>query len=104
MDGTKLRDIPAGADADRAPAEGMAGEPGGARMAERQPAAGSNTCGPRAIWGWSPPDLPADTGLRVGFFIYWAVVFALEFSHAPHLPVRGRLSVQGVAALLGAAC
>jgi hypothetical protein len=43
MDGTKLRDIPGRADADRAPAEGMAGEPGGDRMAERQPAAGSNT-------------------------------------------------------------
>jgi hypothetical protein len=90
MAGTKSRDIPAGRDADRV------------------------TCGPQAMWGWSPPDIPADTALKrgvdrvlprtgFGFFIYWAVVFALEFSLAPHLPARGRLSVEGAAALLGAA-
>ncbi|TAN19865.1 MAG: hypothetical protein EPN30_11485 [Actinomycetota bacterium] len=68
----------------------------------------------RALWGWSPPDLPADSALKrnvdralprtgLGYIIYWAVVIGLEFGLAPHLPVRGRLSVEGVAALLAGA-
>lgn len=64
----------------------------------------------RALGGWSPPDLPAESGLArtvdrvvprhgMGFFLYWAVALALEYGVAPHLPVRGRLSVEALAAL-----
>lgn len=64
------------------------------------------------MWGWSPPDLPADTALKrrvdrilprsgPAYVLYWAVVVALEFGLAPHLAVRDRLVVEGVAGLLG---
>src|SRR5262249_40295486 len=66
-----------------------------------------------ALFGWSPPDLPADTGLkrradrllpRTGWaaVLYCAVVIAL-LNLAPHLPERGNLAVDGLAALAAAA-
>ena len=67
----------------------------------------------RALWGWSPPDLPADTALkrhadrllpRTGWaaVLYCAAVIAL-LNLAPHLPERGNLAVDGLAALAAAA-
>ena len=69
---------------------------------------------PSALRGWSPPDLPAGGGLArrvdrvlprsgIGCVVYWAVVVALAYGVAPHLPVRGRLGVEGVAALAAGA-
>jgi len=69
--------------------------------------------GRRALWGWSPPDLPADTGLKrradrllprtgVPALLCYAAVVGL-LSLAPHLPERGNLAVDGLAALAGAA-
>ena len=57
----------------------------------------------RALFGWSPPDLPADTALkrrvdrllpRTGWAaaLYCAAVVAL-LNIAPHLPERGNLAV-----------
>lgn len=74
-------------------------------------------CGPdrggchRALWGWSPPDLPADTSLkrradrllpRTGWpaVLYFAAIVGL-LNLAPHLPERGNLAVDGLAALAG---
>ena len=67
----------------------------------------------RALFGWSPPDLPADTALkrradrllpRTGWAaaLYCAAVIGL-FYLAPHLPERGNLAVDGLAALAAAA-
>lgn len=67
----------------------------------------------RALFGWSPPDLPADTSLkrradrllpRTGWAaaLYCAAVVVL-LNLAPHLPERGNLAVDGLAALAGAA-
>jgi hypothetical protein len=67
----------------------------------------------RALFGWSPPDLPADTTVkrradrllrRTGApaVLYCAVVVAL-FIVAPRLPERGNLALDGLAALLAAA-
>jgi hypothetical protein len=67
----------------------------------------------RALFGWSPPDLPADTAVkrradrvlpRTGTpaMLYCAAVVALLFA-APHLPVRGNLVLDGLAAVLAAA-
>ena len=67
----------------------------------------------RALFGWSPPDLPADTALkrradrllpRSGWAaaLYCAAVVAL-LNLAPHLPERGNLAVDGLAALAAAA-
>ena len=67
----------------------------------------------RALWGWSPPDLPADTAVKrradrllprtgVAAVLFYAVVIAL-LNIAPHLPERADLAVDGLAALLGAA-
>ena len=64
----------------------------------------------RALGGWSPPDLPADSWLArsvdrtvprhgMGFVLYWAVAFALEYGVAPRLPVRGGVAVEALAAL-----
>jgi hypothetical protein len=68
------------------------------------------TSGPRALCGWSPPSLPANSPLkqRVDRFvrgnvaaisILVAVIALLNL--APHLPRRGDLAVDGVAALIG---
>jgi hypothetical protein len=67
----------------------------------------------RALFGWSPPDLPADTVAKrradrllprtgAAALLCYAVVVGL-LSLAPHLPERGNLAVDGLAALLGAA-
>jgi hypothetical protein len=67
----------------------------------------------RALFGWSPPDLPADTSLkrradrvlpRTGWAagLYCAIVIAL-LNLAPHLPERANLAVDGLAALAAAA-
>jgi hypothetical protein len=67
----------------------------------------------RALWGWSPQDLPADTALKrradrllprtgVAAVLYCVAVVAL-LNLAPHLPERADLAVDGLAALLGAA-
>src|SRR5215831_3585193 len=66
-----------------------------------------------ALFGWSLPDLPADTALkrradrllpRSGWAaaLYCVAVIAL-FNLAPHLPERGNLAVDGLAALAAAA-
>ena len=67
----------------------------------------------RALFGWSPPDLPADTALkrradrllpRTGWAaaLYCVAVIAL-LNLAPQLPERGNLAVDGLAALAAAA-
>ncbi|HEY6279080.1 MAG TPA: hypothetical protein VIX86_22430 [Streptosporangiaceae bacterium] len=76
------------------------------------PGAGGG-CGPGALWGWSPPDLPADTPLkrradrllpRSGIpAVAWFAAVAGLLALAPHLPVRAELAVDGLAALIGAA-
>jgi hypothetical protein len=69
--------------------------------------------GRRALWGWSPPDLPADTALkrradrllpRTGWaaVLYSAAVVGLLIL-APYLPERGNLAADGLAALAAAA-
>jgi len=66
-----------------------------------------------ALWGWSPPDLPADTPLkrradrllpRTGWpaVVYFAAIVGL-LNLAPHLPERANLAVDGLAALAAAA-
>ena len=66
-----------------------------------------------ALWGWSPPDLAADTPMkrRVNRLLprsglptvaCFAAVIAV-LSLAPHLPVRTGLAADGLAALAGAA-
>jgi hypothetical protein len=66
-------------------------------------------CGTRrALFGWSPPDLPADTAgkrridllLRGPAVLYFALVIALLLV-APELPKRAELLVDGLAALIG---
>jgi hypothetical protein len=67
----------------------------------------------RALFGWSPPDLLADTALkrrtdrllpRTGWAaaLYCAAVIVL-LNLAPHLPERGNLAFDGLAALAAAA-
>ena len=67
----------------------------------------------RALWGWSPPDLPADTPLKrrvdrllprsggpaVAFYAAVAGLLIL----APHLPMRAALATDGLAALAAGA-
>ena len=66
----------------------------------------------RALFGWSPPDLPADTALkrradrllpRTGWAaaLYCAAVIAL-LNLAPQLPERANLAADGLAALAAA--
>jgi hypothetical protein len=73
----------------------------------------SGCTGRNALWGWSPPDLPADNALkrradrllpRTGWpvFLYFAVVAGL-ISLAPHLPERADLAADGLAALAAGA-
>lgn len=65
-----------------------------------------------ALWGWSPPDLPADSPVkrrvdrllpRTGWpaILYFAAVIGL-LNLAPHLPERANLAVVGLAALAAA--
>jgi|SRR5579859_1732886 len=67
----------------------------------------------RALWGWSPPDLPADTAVkrrvdrllpRTGCptLLYYAGI-AVVLGLAPHLPERANLVADGLAALAAAA-
>ena len=66
-------------------------------------------CGGRALCGWSPPSLPADTKSKrlvdrvlVGALpalVVLALVVAL-FNVAPHLPLRAALVLDGLAALV----
>jgi hypothetical protein len=69
--------------------------------------------GPSALWGWSPPDLPADTPLKrridrllprsgVPAAACFAAVIGLLIL-APQLPVRADLAADGLAALAGGA-
>jgi hypothetical protein len=82
-------------------------------MTTTQPEAGGRAQGRRALFGWSPPDLPADTALRrradrvlprtgPPAAAYCAVVVGLLFL-APNLPERGNLAVDGLAALAASA-
>jgi len=70
-------------------------------------------CGRSALWGWSPPDLTADTPLKrridrlaprsgVSTAACFVAVVGL-FSLAPHLPARADLAADGLAALAGGA-
>lgn len=71
---------------------------------------GNPSCGPRAVCGWSPQPLPADTALKrrvdrvlvgnVAAIVMVIVVVAL-LNLAPHLPTRAGLVVDGLAALVG---
>jgi hypothetical protein len=82
-------------------------------MTATQPEAGGQAQGRRALFGWSPPDLPADTALKrradrvlprtgIPAAAYCAVVAGLLFL-APNLPERGNLAVDGLAALAASA-
>jgi hypothetical protein len=68
-------------------------------------------CAPPALWGWSPPDLPADTPLKrwvdravprsgLAALLALALVIGLLYL-APHLPRRAELATDGLAALAG---
>jgi hypothetical protein len=69
-------------------------------------------CGPRALCGWSPPALPADSArkrrvdraLRSGVapFAFFGAVIALLVT-APNLPLRGELAMDDLAALAAGA-
>ena len=82
-------------------------------MTATQTEAGGEAQERRALFGWSPPDLPADTALkrsadrllpRTGLpaMLYCAAVIGLLFL-APNLPERGNLAVDGLAALAAGA-
>jgi hypothetical protein len=66
------------------------------------------TCGVRALCGWSPPSLPADTvtkqrvdRIRVGNLAAIGVVAVVVglLNLVPHLPLRASLATVGVAGL-----
>ena len=68
----------------------------------------SSCCGPGALWGWSPPSLPADTPLKrrvdsvvprtgVPVALYYGAVIGLLVL-AGILPQRPGLAVDGLAA------
>ena len=84
---------------------------------EQRPEAGpgpdAEGCCPRALWGWSPPSLPADTPLKrrvdrilprtgLACLLYYAGVIGL-LNLAPVLATRGQLAVDGLAALAAGA-
>src|SRR5260370_28139963 len=67
----------------------------------------------RALWGWSPPDLPADTAVKrridrfmprsgIPAVLYCAAVAGL-LGLAAHLPGRAALATDGAAALAAGA-
>jgi hypothetical protein len=69
------------------------------------------TPGTRSLFGWSPSPLPADTPAKrwvdrllprtgIPLLLYFAAIVAL-LNISPHLPLRGALAVDGLAALLG---
>ncbi len=70
----------------------------------------STSCGARGLCGWSPTTLPADTSMKrradlirggnFGAVATFVIVVAL-LNLAPHLPLRGDLTVVGLAALAG---
>jgi len=85
-----------------APLRGDVGVPG--------PAAAPDCCGPRALFGWSPPPLPADTALKrrvdsvlprsgLRLVIFFAGVVAL-LNVGPILPRRLDLVAVGLASLV----
>jgi hypothetical protein len=69
-------------------------------------------CGPRALCGWSPPPLPADTTFKrridrivvgnVPAVVALALVVGL-LNLAPHLPIRANLAITGLGALAAGA-
>ncbi|MGH9920461.1 MAG: hypothetical protein ACRD6W_16525 [Nitrososphaerales archaeon] len=84
------------------------GDEGGNQIRTRT--APTPACGPRALCGWSPPPLPADSQLKrrvdrilvgnVPALVMIAAVVAL-LNIAPHLTERTGLAVDGLAALTG---
>jgi hypothetical protein len=77
-----------------------------------QPRAGDRTCGTRALCGWSPPSLAADTALkrridriRIGNMaaIGIVVVVVVLLNLAAHLSVRPMLVTDGMAGLVAGA-
>jgi hypothetical protein len=82
-------------------------------VATTQPSAGREAARRTALFGWSPPDLPADTALKrradrllprtgIPAALYCAAVVGLLFL-APNLPERVNLAVDGLAALAAGA-
>lgn len=83
-------------------------------MTDRQDATVGNAgASPRALYGWSPPRLPADTPAKrrvdrllpatgIPMTLYFAAVIGLLLL-APSLPRRADLAVDGLAALGAAA-
>lgn len=73
---------------------------------------GGAPCGPRPLCGWSPASLPADTtfkrradlirGGNLGAIAIIVIVVGL-LNLAPHVPLRGALALDGIAALVGGA-
>ena len=90
----------------------LGGSPCAAEGAGTPGQAGGGSRG-KALWGWSPPDLPADTALkrradrllpRSGgpAVVFYAAVVGLLLL-APHLPMRAELATDGLAALAAGA-
>jgi hypothetical protein len=88
----------------------LADSPGTTRVRAGQ---AGGTCRGSALWGWSPPDLPADTPLKsradrllprsgISAVACFAAVVGL-LSLAPHLPIRAGLAADGLAALAAGA-
>lgn len=109
----------------RPPAPGLRPEagPGEAERLGSSPGTGCAPCcppagragsgSPSALWGWSPPDLPADTPLKrhidrllprsgLPAVACFAAVIGLLIL-APQLPLRADLAADGLAALAGGA-
>jgi hypothetical protein len=72
----------------------------------------SDTCGTRALCGWSPAPSAADTALKERVdrvlagnapAIVMLVVVVGFLNLAPHLPTRGQLATVGLAGLVGGA-
>ena len=105
------KDITGRDSASQRPATGPAGQDSVAteRTLGQPPAGGASCCGPRALWGWSPPALPAESHLaglvdrwlpRTGLacLLFVAAVAGL-LALAPHLSVRAGLADDGIAFL-----
>ncbi|SRR5712691_852438 len=85
------------------------GTPVPGREGVPDPAVATSCCGPRALFGWSPPALPADTALKrrvdalmprtgVPLVVFYAVIIVL-LNIGPVLPERLDLAAVGVASL-----
>ncbi|MGH2719101.1 MAG: hypothetical protein ACRDJU_11025 [Actinomycetota bacterium] len=82
------------------------------RDTRRSQTASSEYCGPRALCGWSPPPLPADTTLKsrvdrilggnLPALVMIAIVVGL-LNVAPHLATRPALALEGLGAFVGGA-